>query len=275
MNTVHQHQADERDGQLTTTDVAAAGADGAKPQPPTRLILLVRHGETTFNVEGRLPGQLPGVPLTDEGRRQAHQAAVALAAMPLSAVISSPLDRARDTAEILARGWGVSVRLDNRLKDTDVRRWAGKKIADVARDDPLWKAFVERPTEPPDGAESLTDVQARSVAVVDDVLRAPELGNYIAIVAHADVVKLIVAHFAGIALHGVRYLHIANASITALAVTGDEPPHVLALNWTPAPGWLVPPLPKPAEPPAATSANGAAAPASADAEHATTPSSET
>ncbi|HKB49360.1 MAG TPA: histidine phosphatase family protein, partial [Ktedonobacterales bacterium] len=98
MNTVHQHQADERDGQLITTDVAAAGADGAKPQPPTRLILLVRHGETTFNVEGRLPGQLPGVPLTDEGRRQAHQAAVALAAMPLSAVISSPLDRARDTA---------------------------------------------------------------------------------------------------------------------------------------------------------------------------------
>ncbi|HZC80001.1 MAG TPA: hypothetical protein VE258_19755, partial [Ktedonobacterales bacterium] len=86
-------------------------------------------------------------------------------------------------------------------------------------------------------------------------------------------VKLIVAHYTGIALHGVRYLHIANASITALAFTGDEPPHVLALNWTPAPGWLVPPLPKPAEPPAATSANGAAAPTSA--EPATTPSSET
>ncbi|HKB47215.1 MAG TPA: histidine phosphatase family protein, partial [Ktedonobacterales bacterium] len=80
MDTVdHHHQADERDGQLTATDVSAAGVDGAKPQPPTRLILLVRHGETTFNVEGRLPGQLPGVPLTDEGRRQAHQAAVALA----------------------------------------------------------------------------------------------------------------------------------------------------------------------------------------------------
>jgi broad specificity phosphatase PhoE len=273
MNTVHQHQADERDGQLTATDVAAADADGAKPQPPTRLILLVRHGETTFNVEGRLPGQLPGVPLTDEGRRQAHQAAMALAAMPLSAVISSPLDRARDTAEILARGWGLSVQLDDRLKDTDVRRWAGQKIADVAKDDPQWKAFLERPTEPPDGAESLADVQARSVAVVEDVRRTPELGKYIAIVAHADVVKLIVAHYAGIALHGARYLHVANASITALAFTGDEPPHVLALNWTPAPGWLVPPLPKPAEPPAAASANGAVAPTSA--EHATTPSSET
>src|SRR5258708_8527460 len=110
MDTVNHHQADEHDGQLTATDVAAAGTDGAKPRPPTRLILLVRHGETTFNVEGRLPGQLPGVPLTDEGRRQAYQAAVALAAMPLSAVISSPLELSRDTARIPPRGWGGSAR---------------------------------------------------------------------------------------------------------------------------------------------------------------------
>src|SRR5258708_37212563 len=79
MDTVdHHHQADERDGQLTATDVSAAGVDGAKPQPPTRLTLLVRHAETTFNVERRLPGHLPGVPLTDAGRREDHQAAVAL-----------------------------------------------------------------------------------------------------------------------------------------------------------------------------------------------------
>lgn len=235
----------EVEGQITAAESPTVAANGAHPRPPTRLIMLIRHGQTNFNVEGRLPGQLPGVVLTDEGRRQAHRAAVALAGMPLTAVLSSPLERARDTAEIVARGWGVSLELDPRLMDTDVRRWAGQKLDEVAKADPAWKAFLEKPTEPPPDVESLSAVQQRSVAVVDDILRRPELGNYIALVAHADIVKLIVAHFTNVPLHGARHLHIANASISALAFTGEEPAQLLAMNWTPAPGWLVPPLPKP------------------------------
>jgi probable phosphoglycerate mutase len=68
------------------------------------LLLLVRHGESTWNVEGRLPGQLPGIDLTEEGRAQAQRLASALRMLPLSSIISSPLARAIETAEYLAQG---------------------------------------------------------------------------------------------------------------------------------------------------------------------------
>lgn len=235
----------------TQDSAQAAEQTPPGPQKPPRLILLIRHGQTTYNVEGRLPGQLPGVPLTDEGRRQAHAAAVALSAVPLSAVLTSPLERARETAEILARGWGVAVREDPRLMDTDVRRWAGQKLEDVNKQDPAWKAFLDNPTEPPDGVESFPSVQARAVAVIEEALANPELGNYIAVVAHADVVKLILAHYTNVPLLTARFLWINNASLSALAFSENSPPHLLAMNWTASPGWLVPPLPKPAREPQA------------------------
>lgn len=234
---------------------------GTQPSAkPPRLILLVRHGQTTYNVEQRLPGQLPGVPLTEEGRRQAHQAAVALAAIPLSAVISSPLERARDTAAILARGWGIAVREDPRLMDTNVERWAGKKIDEVSKEDPAWKAYLDNPLAPPEGVESFASVQDRAAAVVEDVLRDPSLGNYVVLVAHADVVKLIIARYTGVPILGARFLAVGNASLSALAFSENDPPHLLAMNWTSAPGWLVPPLPRPQQQPLTTggvSASGA------------------
>ena len=236
--------ATETNGQATVPAIDQK-TEGGEQRHPVRVFVFVRHGQTTWNVEGRLPGQLPDVPLTEEGRQQAHRAAVALSGLPLSAVISSPLERARDTADIIARGWALPVRLDARLMDTEVGAWAGHKIADVAKNDPAWKAFVEHPTEPPPGVESLGDVQARAVAVVEDARRDPELGNYVIMVAHADVVKLILAHYTDIPLDGVRFISIANASISALAFAGDTHPHLLTMNWTPSPGWLVPPLPKP------------------------------
>lgn len=223
---------------------ALAGQESQRPpSKPPRLIILVRHGQTTYNVEQRLPGQLPGVPLTEEGRRQAYQAAVALSAVPISAVISSTLERARDTAEILARGWGIPVQQDPRLMDTDVQRWAGRKISEVSKDDPTWKAYLDNPLDPPEGVESFASVQQRAVAVVEEVLREPALGNYVALVAHADVVKLIIAHYTGVPITGARFLTVGNASLSALAFSEHDPAHLLAMNWTPTPGWLVPPLP--------------------------------
>src|SRR5690242_3331237 len=123
---------------------ASEGAAAAERPPdqhtPARLVILVRHGETTYNVERRLPGQLAGVALTDEGRRQAQRAAVALSGLPISAVIASPLERARATAEILARGWALPVRTDPRLKDTDVGTWSGALVDELNKNDPTWKA---------------------------------------------------------------------------------------------------------------------------------------
>ncbi|MGZ3677217.1 MAG: histidine phosphatase family protein [Ktedonobacterales bacterium] len=220
---------------------AQNGSQSKEPPKPARLILLVRHGQTTFNVEGRLPGQLPGVALTDEGRSQAQRAAVALSGLPLSTVISSPLERACETAEIIGRGWALPVRLDERLMDTDVAYWAGRKIEEVNRTDPRWKAFVAHPTEPPEGVEGLGAVQQRSVAAVEDILRDPTLGNYIVLVAHADVVKLIVAHYSHMSIDTIHHVAIGNASISVLAFGEEAAPHLLAVNWTALPFWLFPP----------------------------------
>jgi broad specificity phosphatase PhoE len=222
-----------------TTDAAAT------PEPrPRKRLLLIRHGETTFNVERRLPGQLAGIALTDKGRRQAHRAAVALSALPLSAVMSSPLERARETAEIVARGWALPVRLDDRLQDTDVGRWSGQKIDEIDKSDPEWRAFVAHPTEPPPGVESLATVMERAAAAVADALGDPERGNTIAVVAHADVIKLVVGHYLSIHPDCAQRLHVDNGSITALEFVEDRPPIVLALNWTPFPGWLAAPPPR-------------------------------
>jgi broad specificity phosphatase PhoE len=221
-------------------EAATAEEAGAKGRPPRRLFL-VRHGQTTFNVEGRLPGQIAGVGLTDVGRRQAHQAAVALSATPLTAVFSSPLERARDTAEIIARGWGVQVRTDWRLADTDIGRWAGQKIDDLAKSDPDWKAFLRHPSEAPAGIESLAAVMQRAVTVVEELRRDESVGDNVALVAHADVVKLIVAYYLGVKVDRAPAIHVDNASISTLVFHADEPPVVLAVNWTPTPGWMFPP----------------------------------
>jgi broad specificity phosphatase PhoE len=225
----------------------AYGASERHSEPP-RLILLIRHGETTYNVERRLPGQLPGIALTDEGRRQAQRAAVALSGLPLSAVVSSPLERARETAEMLARGWALSVRLDARLMDTDIGPWAGKTLDELNKTEPKWKAFVEKPSEPPDGVEGFYSVQQRSVAALADVLADESLGTYIALVAHADVVKLILAYYSDTPVDTARFTSIANASISALLFADDAKPQVLAVNWTAFPGWLAPFTHKPPQP---------------------------
>lgn len=208
------------------------------PSKPPRLLILVRHGQTTYNVENRMPGQLAGVALTDEGRRQALRAAVALSGLPLSVVVSSPLERAKDTAEIIARGWDLPVRTDPRLMDTDVGPWAGQLIADLHKNDPGWEQYVAHPNAPPPGVESFEQVQHRAVAAVRELLADESLGSYIVLVSHADVIKLILAEYNGIASESARFISITNASLSALAFGDAHHPHVLAVNWTALPAWL-------------------------------------
>lgn len=236
-------EANDLTAQAATQAAPNAQNGYAKPKQPPRVlrILFVRHGQSTYNVEGRLPGQLPGVALTDEGRRQASRAAIALAGLRLAAVISSPLERARDTAEIIARGWGLQVRYDPRLMDTGMGAWAGRKISDIAREDPNWQAFLKDPNNPPAGVESLTTVQQRTVSVVEELRADMSLAGDVVLVAHADVIKLALAHYTDTPVRGALAIAIANASVSALAFVGDQPPTLLSANWTMTPDWLVAP----------------------------------
>lgn len=205
-----------------------------------RNLLLIRHGQATFNVEHRLPGQLPGIPLTEEGRRQARRTGEALAGLPISVIMSSPLERAYETAALIAQSRDIPIQLEPELVDTNVGKWAGMNYDELTRsDDAEWKLYARTMGAAPPGVETGLDVQARAVRAAERARRAPALGEYVALVAHADVIKLIIAYYTGMPHQCLHFLSIDNASVTMLAFGEHEhPPAVLALNWTPAPGWL-------------------------------------
>ena len=148
----------------------------------TRLVF-VRHGRTAFNVEGRLQGRLD-MPLDEVGRRQAFTVAQVIAAMEPDAIIASPLQRARDTAQAIGACAGLGVQLDDRLIEIDVGRWSGQRAADLRRNDPEYAAGVVSPIDyrRADG-ETASEVADRIVAVCQDVV-AQYAGGTIILVAH-------------------------------------------------------------------------------------------
>lgn len=211
-------------------------------------LLIVRHGQTIWNVEHRLPGQLPGVLLNDNGRQQAARLAESLTILPLSAIISSPLERARDTAEIIAKGRGLEVQLEPDLMDTDVGPWAGQIIEELTKKDPAWKEYVKDPTVAPEGVETFPQVQQRVVAAVERWRAQDTIGAYPVFVAHADIVKLLIAHYTGLEAKRAGSLFIDNASVSLVEINEEHHrSHVVSIGWSPHPSWLKSPTPEKTE----------------------------
>lgn len=207
-----------------------------------QILLLIRHGETTWNAEQKLPGQLPGISLNEKGREQAARLAEALSAIPISAIISSPLERARETAEILGKGRNLTIQLEPGLMDTDVGRWVGQNHQELSKTDPDWKAYVKDPTVAPEGVETFPQVQQRALAAVERWRTKEEIGAYPAFVAHADVVKLLIAYYIGLDAARAGILLIDNASVCLVEIDKENlhPVRVVAIGWSPHPGWLKP-----------------------------------
>ncbi len=211
-------------------------------------LLFIRHGQTTWNVEHRLPGQLPGVALNDTGREQAARLAGALTVLPISAIISSPLERARDTAEIIARPHQLDIQFDPALMDIELGRWSGQNLDELAKNDPEWKAFVRNPTVGPEGVETFPQVQERAVAAVECWRKQESSGAYPAFVTHADVIKLLIAYYTGLEVGRAGALIIDNASASLVELDSEHRPRVIAFGWSPQPGWLKPPTPETEKP---------------------------
>ncbi len=208
-----------------------------------RTLLFIRHGQTTWNIEHRLPGQLPGVALTETGKQQAARLAEALSILPISAIITSPLERARDTAEYLLKGRELSLRYEPDLMDTNIGNWAGQKIDDLVKSDPAWSAYVKDPTQAPEDVETFPQVQQRVVAAIERWLTYEGTGDYLAFVAHADVIKLLIAYYSGLEVKRAGSLFIDNASVSIVEIEPERTPHILSIGWCPQPGWLKPPVP--------------------------------
>ncbi len=160
----------------------------------SRLILL-RHGQTDFNVAGRMQGHLESV-LTPTGLAQAAAAAPVVAALAPDRLISSDLSRAADTAELVGAVCGLPVKLDARLRETHLGQWQGMSVDEIEAEYPgaiaTWRSDA---VWAPPGGESRIQVVERSRPVVDEVDAEPSDGGSEAllVVAHGGLIAGLVS----------------------------------------------------------------------------------
>jgi probable phosphoglycerate mutase len=197
-------------------------------RPRSTLVLLVRHGQTPTT--GRvLPGRAPGLHLSDEGRRQADTAAARIAALArVSAVYASPLERARETAQPIARIRGLAVRIERGLLELDVGRWTGARLDRLGKR-PEWSTVQRHPSgfRFPEG-ESFLEMQARITSTLGQLVERHR-GGVVVAVSHADPIKAALAQALGLHLDLFQRLVIGPGSITTIAYAAG-PPTVLGVN---------------------------------------------
>jgi probable phosphomutase (TIGR03848 family) len=193
------------------------------------LILLVRHALTDATGK-RLSGQAKGLHLSDAGRGQAERAAERLRPVPLAALYTSPLERCAETAALIAAGRSLPITELPGLMEVDYGTWTGRPFGQLYRTT-LWKRLMQAPSSIrfPNG-ETLLEVQARCVATVEEIAARHPKG-IVAVVAHADVIRLTLAHYAGIHLDLYQRLTVSPASVSAVLL-GDRIPRILRTNDT-------------------------------------------
>lgn len=199
-------------------------------------VLLVRHGRTTANASGVLAGWTAGVGLDDTGREQAQALAarVAAANLPVSRIVSSPLQRCQETADLVAEraAPGIPVGLDDRLGECRYGAWTGRKLSELAKED-LWRVVQDQPSGArfPDGedypGESMAGMQSRALEVVRQVdveVRAASGADAIWVaVSHGDVIKAILADAAGAHLDQFQRIQVDPASVSVVRYTSRRP----------------------------------------------------
>ena len=198
-------------------------------------VILVRHGRTTANAAGTLAGRLPGVKLDETGLGQAARTAERLTPVPLAAVVTSPLERCRQTARAILRAQNGSLALatDRGITECDYGDWQGRPIKELAKEK-LWSTVQSQPSAAVfPGGESMAAMQARAVSAVRrrDAALEDERGPdavWVA-VSHADVIKSVIADALGLHLDLFQRLHVDPASISIVRYTGTRP-YVIATN---------------------------------------------
>ncbi|GAC1325702.1 MAG: histidine phosphatase family protein [Mycobacteriales bacterium] len=195
-------------------------------------VLFVRHGLTAMTGPV-LAGWTPGLHLDERGQAQASAVAARLAAVPLAAIVTSPLERCHDTAMALAAGRTLEVALDERLAECRYGDWTGQEIKKLVKD-PLWRVVQAHPSAavfPGPEGEPLRTTQARAVSAVRDwnAQLGPE-ATY-AVCSHGDVIKAIVADALGLHLDLFQRITVDPCSLTVIRYT-ELRPFLLRLNDT-------------------------------------------
>jgi probable phosphomutase (TIGR03848 family) len=197
------------------------------------LLLLMRHGENNFVKTGKMAGRIPGVHLNERGQKQAQALGEALLGVPIKAVYASPLERAMETATPIAESHKLKIVQEPDLMDTDIGKWQGRswKLLALKKE---WKIVQHAPSRFrfPEG-ESFPECQLRIVNVLERIVQTHKKPqDVVAVVFHADPIKLAVAHFLGMSLDHFQRLGCDTGSVTALHVN-EMGAHLLKLNQRP------------------------------------------
>jgi alpha-ribazole phosphatase len=193
-----------------------------------RMLLLARHGQSVANALRRFQG-IQDVPLSDLGQRQAAALGAALRRRHLAHVYTSPLERARRTAESVVAELGVSLTLVDDLRELSLGEWEGCTVEEIrARPGDPYACWVRDPVQHrPPGGEPLAAVQERALRAVAAIAAAHPDGDEVLIVSHGGVISACLAHWLGLPLSSIWRLTVGNASVSRVA-----PPRVLSVNET-------------------------------------------
>lgn len=194
-------------------------------------ILLIRHAVNDYVKTGKLAGRTPGVHLNDDGKAQAEALGQRMATAPLKQIISSPLERTLETAQAVQKHHPhLEIQQNHEIGEVDYGDWQGAKIASL-RSRKMWDVIQEYPTRAyfPNG-EAMRNVQVRAINEIER-LTAQFPRDMIAIFSHADLIKMVVAHYLGMHLDVFQRIVISPASITIIQL-GHSRPFIVTVNDT-------------------------------------------
>jgi probable phosphomutase (TIGR03848 family) len=198
-------------------------------------VILVRHGRTTANATGMLAGRTAGVWLDQIGQDQAAVAGERLAGVPLAGVVSSPLERCRQTAKLILdrQSDSPATPIDEDLTECDYGDWQGRALSELATEK-LWSVVQTQPSAVVfPGGESMAAMQARSVAAIrrHDAVFEAQYGREAVWVAvsHGDIIKSILADALGMHLDLFQRINVGPASVSIVRY-GTTRPSVYATN---------------------------------------------
>ena len=198
-------------------------------------VLLIRHGRTSANTAGVLAGRSSGVVLDEVGHRQVAEAAARIAAVPVKAVVTSPLRRCRQTAQALvaAHGNASPILVEQGLVECAYGEWTGKSLRELSKDK-LWSAVQQQPSAVRfPGGESMTEMSARAVGAIrswDGKIGAEHgAGAVWVAVSHGDPIKAILADALGMHLDSFQRIVVDPAAISIVRYTAARP-FVITVN---------------------------------------------
>lgn len=193
-------------------------------------IYLVRHGQNEWVEKKRLAGWIPDIHLNEDGRKQASSLAQRLAHLPISALYSSPVTRCMETASYLGRSLNLDIEQLDAVGEVRYGEWEGAEIETLSKEK-SWYAVQHFPSRFrfPQG-EALRDVQARAVAALETLATQHDKSDLIAVVSHADLIKMVLAHYLGVHIDLFQRIVVSPASVSVLTLMENGMVRVSRIN---------------------------------------------